>query len=88
MGIGARKVLKACDEAREVSPIAIVALARKILAIIHHLWTNLEPYEDPAFKKKVNHQKVRECEEFGISGAFEIIGTAENNVGTAGGGCG
>ena len=73
---------------RRGAPIAIVALARKILAIVHHLWTNLEPYEEPGFKKKVNHQKVRECDEFGISGAFEIIGKAENKIGTAGGGCG
>ena len=60
----------------------------KILAIIHHLWANMEPYEEPGFKKKVRHQKVYECDEFGISGAFEIIGKAENKIGTTGGECG
>ncbi|MEA1945554.1 MAG: hypothetical protein U9N07_09560 [Euryarchaeota archaeon] len=37
-------------------------------------------------KKKVRHQKVLECDEFGISGAFEIIGKAENKVGAVDGG--
>ena len=40
------------------------------------------------FKKKVHHQKVYECDEFGISGAFEIIGKAENKISTTSGGCG
>jgi hypothetical protein len=48
----------------------------------------MEPYEEPGFKKKVHHQKVHECDEFGISGAFEIISKAENKIGTAGCGCG
>ena len=73
---------------RRGAPIAIVALARKILAIIHHLWKNMEPYEEPGFKKKVHHQKVHECGEFGISGALAIIGKAEDKIGAAGGGCG
>ena len=54
-----------------------MALARKILAIIHHLLTNMEPYEEPGVKKRVRHQKVLKCDEFGISGAFEIIGKRE-----------
>ncbi|MEA3324012.1 MAG: hypothetical protein U9Q37_02585 [Euryarchaeota archaeon] len=45
-------------------------------------------HEEPGFKKKVRHQKVYECDEFGISGAFEIIGKAENKMGTTSGGCG
>ncbi len=83
LGTFYRRLLK-----RRGAPIAIVALARKILAIIHHLLTNMEPYEEPGVKKRVRHQKVLKCDEFGISGAFEIIGKAENKVGAAGGGCG
>ena len=37
---------------RRGSPIAIVALARKILAIVHHLWTNMEPYEEPGLRRR------------------------------------
>ncbi len=48
----------------------------------------MEPYAEPGFKKKVCHQKVYECDKFEISGAFEIIGKAENKIGTTGGGCG
>ena len=48
----------------------------------------MESYEETGFKKKVRHQKVYECDEFGISGVFEIIGEAENKIGTTGGGCG
>lgn len=39
------------------APIAIVTLARKILAIIHHPLTNMEPYEDPGVNKRVGHRK-------------------------------
>jgi transposase len=38
---------------------AAVALARKLLCIIHHLLTNREKYEEPAFKpKKINIPKT------------------------------
>ena len=90
-GSGAQKVLHACDEAREVSPIAIIALARKILAIIHHLLTNMEPYEEPGFKKMVKYPKVQEHTGFSVSEGFSVIGTAENvdriMIGKEGGGC-
>jgi hypothetical protein len=74
------------------APITIVALARKILAIIHHLLTNMEPYEEPGVNKRVRSQKVRERDEFSVSGAFGIIGMAENvtgnRLGIEGDGCG
>lgn len=71
-GVSARKVLHARDGAREVAPITIAALARNILAIIHYLLTNMELYEEPGVRKKVNRQKVSGCGEFGIGRSAEL----------------
>ena len=65
--------------------IAIVALIRKILMIIPYLLTNMEPYEEPVFKKMLKYPKVQEHT------GFSVIGTAENvdriMIGEEGGGC-
>jgi len=44
---------------RRGAPIAIVALARKILAIIHNLLIKMEPYDEQGFKKVVKYPKVQ-----------------------------
>ena len=76
---------------RRGAPIAIVALARKILAIIHHLSANMEPYEGPGFKKMIKYPKVQEHTGFSVSEGFSVIGTAEMvdriMIGEEGGGC-
>jgi hypothetical protein len=40
-------------EARRGEKTAVVALARKMLGIIHHILVNCEPYVEEGFKKKL-----------------------------------
>ena len=76
---------------RRGAPIAIVALARKILAIIHNLLIKMEPYDEQGFKKVVKYPKVQKHTGFLVSEGFSVIGTAENvdriMIGEEGGGC-
>gem|GEM_PF-3927660 len=43
-------------EARRGKKTAVVALARKILTIIHHILVNREPYVEEGLKKKLKAQ--------------------------------
>ncbi|MCX9010686.1 MAG: hypothetical protein OIN66_06135, partial [Candidatus Methanoperedens sp.] len=59
---------------RKGKKIAIVALARKLLSIIHHLLKNNEKYSEDELKpKKVKMPKLQAISELSLDEMIEII---------------
>jgi len=61
--------------------IAIVALARKLLSIIHHLLKNSEKYVEDSLKpKQIKQRKFQSISEFSLDEMIEIISRAGYTV--------
>ncbi|MCZ7398872.1 MAG: IS110 family transposase [Candidatus Methanoperedens sp.] len=61
--------------------IAIVALARKILSIIHHVLKNNEKYSEDSLKpKQIKQRKFQSISEFSLDEMIEIISRAGYTV--------
>jgi transposase len=61
--------------------IAIVALARKLLSIIHHLLKNNEKYSEDSLKpKQIKQRKFQSISEFSLDEMIEIISRAGYTV--------
>jgi len=61
--------------------IAIVALARKLLSIIHHLLKNNEKYSEDSLKpKQMKRLKFQSISEFSLDEMIEIISRAGYTV--------
>jgi len=61
--------------------IAIVALARKLLSIIHHLLKNSEKYVEDSLKpKQIKQRKFQSISEFSLNEMIEIISRAGYTV--------
>ncbi len=61
--------------------IAIVALARKLLSIIHHLLKNNEKYSEDSLKpKQIKRLKFQSISEFSLDEMIDIISRAGYTV--------
>ena len=60
-------------KARKGGKIAIVALARKILAIIYHILANREPYVEEDFKKSPRLEAPRYVNGLSLEDMAEIL---------------
>lgn len=66
---------------RKGKKIAIVALARKLLSIIHHLLKNNEKYSEDSLKpKQIKQLKFQSISEFSLDEMIEIISRAGYTV--------
>jgi transposase len=63
-------------EARRGKKTAVVALARKILIIIHHILVNREPYVEEGFKKRLRLRASKHLGDLSLEDMAEILRSA------------